>query len=743
VLRPLLTGIGAVGVVLSLAACGANSNGDSNAGGASEEDCRRGEVWNGSRCVPDGERDDGERADRDNGDAGPQDTLLPDGGLCEPDALQCENATTVRSCNADGTSWTLQPCEQGFGCSNGQCVVGGNGCEPGEVLGCAGTIALRICASNGLDTSAQICPAETPNCQSGTCTAQLCEPGALECENTTTVRSCNADGTEWVLQTCEAGLGCFGGQCIVGGNACEPGEVLGCASTTALRVCSSNGIDDDARDCPAETPDCRSGVCSLQICEPDSLSCNGNDVVQCNSGGDATSVLETCRAACAGGVCVNPCESGVQSYLGCTFFAVDLDQWAPTTPFGVTVSNASASPVEVIAYNGTGAEVARSNVEPDGLTTLRLPNSTISDSSLTSESYRIEATGPVTMHQFNPIDTASAFSTDASLLLPATAVGSEYLVMGWPVPVINYANTYVGVIAVEEGTTIVSITPTTNLLAGLRGIPAGINAGTTGTYSLTRGQVLTLSTWVTAGLDLTGTEISADKNISVFWGSECSNVPLNVTYCDHMEEQLFPVDTWGLDFIGAKFAPRGTEPDLWRILASQDNTLIQTVPAIAGIDGRRINRGEFLEFSATADFVISASAPISVGQFMVSSSYPTPSGFCCAIPRTCSTGTGIGDPAFLIAVPESQFRSDYIVLTPATYQQDFLNIIAPSGAVITLDGSPIASPDARVGGWDIYRRRVEDGVHRLSGTAAFGLYAYGYDCDVSYAYPGGLNLDSL
>ena len=523
-LRTLLNGLGAFGLVLSLVACGANSSDDSDAGGASEEeDCRRGEVWNGRRCVPvDDERDNGENPD-DDVDAGPEDTLLPDGGLCDPGALECENATTVRSCNADGTEWVLQPCEEGLGCSSGQCVVGGN--------------------------------------------------------------------------------------------ACEPGDVLGCASTTALRVCSSNGVDAEAQNCPAETPNCRSGACTAQICEPNSLSCNGNDVVQCNSDGNATNVLETCETACGDGVCIDPCEGNGKSY--------------------------------------------------------------------------------------------------------------------------------VGIVAVEEGTTTVNITPTANLQAGVSGTPAGINAGATGTYTLTRGQVLTLSTAVAEGLDLTGTSITADQNISVFWGSECSNVPLNVSYCDHMEEQLFPVDTWGLDFIGAKFAPRGTEPDLWRILASQDNTLIQTVPAIAGIDGRRINRGEFLEFSATADFVISASAPISVGQFMVSSSYPTPSGFCCAIPRTCSTGTGIGDPAFLIAVPESQFRSDYIVLTPATYQQDFLNIIAPSGAVITLDGSPIASPDARVGGWDIYRRRVEDGVHRLSGTAAFGLYAYGYDCDVSYAYPGGLNLDSL
>ncbi|MBU6159677.1 MAG: hypothetical protein KGO50_01040 [Myxococcales bacterium] len=687
-LLALWTGFGAVGLALSLAACSATATGDSDAGGASEEeDCRRGEVWNGRRCVPvEDERDNGDNEDGTEVDAGPEDTLLPDGGVCEPGALECENATTVRSCNADGTEWVLEPCEEGLGCSSGQCVVGGN--------------------------------------------------------------------------------------------ACEPGAVLGCASTTALRVCSSNGVDAEAQACPAETPNCRSGACTAQICEPNSLSCNGNDVVQCNSDGNATTVLETCETACGDGVCIDPCEGNGKSYVGCAFFAVDLDQFAVpcidsfectggvcdggycsdsnarNTPFAVTVSNASASAVDVIAYNGTGAEVARSSVDPNGLTTLNLPSSTIDNSTLTSESYRIEATGPVTMHQFNPATNVGAFSNDASLLLPATAVGRDYLVMGWPMQDSDAFKTYIGIIAVEEGTTTVTISPTANLQAGAGGTPAGISAGSTGTYTLTRGQVLTLSTAVAEGLDLTGTGITADQNISVFWGSECSNVPLNVSYCDHMEEQLFPVDTWGLDFVGAKLAPRGTEADLWRILASTDNTLIRTVPAIAGVDGRRINRGEFVEFATTADFVVGASAPISVGHFMVGSSYPkNPGGTCpgafgqrgaCAIPgNLCESGSGIGDPAFLIAVPESQFRSDYIVLTPDEYQQDFLNIIAPSGAVITLDGSPIASPDARVGGWDIYRRRVEDGVHRLSGTAAFGLYAYGYDCDVSYAYPGGLNLDSL
>jgi hypothetical protein len=97
----------------------------------------------------------------------------------------------------------------------------------------------------------------------------------------------------------------------------------------------------------------------------------------------------------------------------------------------------------------------------------------------------------------------------------------------------------------------------------------------------------------------------------------------------------------------------------------------------------------------------------------------------------------------MVAVPNAQFRQDYIVLTPDEYQSDYVTVIAPSGALVNLDGAPLSGPDASVGGFDIYRRSVADGVHRLDSTVAFGLYAYGYDCDVSYAYPGGLNLESL
>jgi hypothetical protein len=152
-----------------------------------------------------------------------------------------------------------------------------------------------------------------------------------------------------------------------------------------------------------------------------------------------------------------------------------------------------------------------------------------------------------------------------------------------------------------------------------------------------------------------------------------------------------------------------------------------------------MRRGQSVSFQTNQPFELTSTGPVMLGQFMHGSNY---AGF--SRDNRCGggfDGTGIGDPAFTLAVPTEQFRADYIVLTPAGYTENYLNIIAPRGAGVMLDGRAVSGLTA-IGntGIEFVQLAVTEGVHRLQGAQPFGLVAYGYDCDVSYAYPGGLNL---
>ncbi len=612
-----------------------------------------------------------------------------------------------------------------------------------------------------------------------------CTPGDVVCLDIETVGTCNATGDGYDPTPCDAGLTCDEGVCLLGPTGCEPGEVLRCATPSALLVCADNGVDETERPCPTDQPNCIGGECTDRICEPGARSCQGDNVVECDEAGQAQSVVETCETACSGGVCIDPCLGDGKTYTGCSFFAVDLDNYAvpcsgsfdcdlgescvagscepsaASQQFAVTVSNSSDSDVDVTVFQGGSAtEITTVRIGAGGLQVIdTLPRRDVDDSSRSSNSFRLESTGPITVHQFNPNNNeANVFSNDASLLLPSTSLGTEYIVTSWPTQSFDVtfaAKGAVTVVAVTPGETTVNVLSPVATLPGVGNEPPALAPGTPQTFTLSYGEVISFAAGNNGG-DLTGFEVESNQPVAVFSGHECANVPTDVAYCDHIEQQLFPVDTWGTSFVGPRFAPRGTEADVWRIVASTDGTLVRLSPtdAAPGIDGRTLNRGEFVEFRSQRDFIVEATAPVSAAQFIVGSSYPADgTGTCtrglfgdtnCAIRgNLCDSGSGIGDPAFLLNVPVSQYRTDYIVLTPDAYQQDYLTVVAPSGSTVSLDGSPLRSPAATVGTWDIYREAVVDGTHRITADEPVGLFAYGYDCDVSYAYPGGLNLDSL
>lgn len=429
-------------------------------------------------------------------------------------------------------------------------------------------------------------------------------------------------------------------------------------------------------------------------------------------------------------------------YLGLEFFALDLDNaFEPAGPFNpeidaagaqfaVVVSNPNLVEAHVVVSNQAG-EVSSKNVVPGGLEVFELPRADVDGTIFGALGYRVLSDVPVTAHQFNPLGNELVYSNDASLLIPVSGLGSEYRVLSWPQGNANGLPGFVSVAAVQPGATEVQITVNANTRAG-GDIPA-LSAGATYTRTLQQYEVLSLQT---SGVnqDLSGSLVTANGKIAVFGGAECANVPAGVTACDHLEEQMFPVAAWGKTYIAAKSKPRGTEPDVWRVLASVDNTTVTTDPYQPGTPVT-LMAGEVVEFQTTESFVIQAGAPVMVGQYLVGQDF----GF--------TQAGNTGDPSFILAAPVEQYRRSYIFLTPPNYANDSISIVAPTGATVSLDGTAIAAAEfvetAAGSGWSTARLSVTDGVHKLEADQDVGLTVTGFDQYVSYGYPGGLDLATL
>ncbi len=441
--------------------------------------------------------------------------------------------------------------------------------------------------------------------------------------------------------------------------------------------------------------------------------------------------LTAAAALSAVGCNENSLQSYGGTYLGKDFYAVDLDNYyspdfpdgdASAAQYGVVVSNPHGNPAATVTITFAGETVDERRVEGGGLEIFELPRADVQGTGILDKAYHIKSTQPVTAHQFNPIGNVMVYSNDASLLLPSESLGTTYRALSWPQPVDGMLPGFVTVVAVEDGTTEVSVTVTAKTAAG-NDIPAHF-PGETMTATLQKGQVLNVETNEYLA-DLTGTLVTADKRIAVFGGTECSPVPLTYAACDHLEEQLIPVTTWGSTYAAAKSLARGFEPDLWRILAHEDGTEVTTEPPQPGGSGT-LSAGQFLEFESTQDFLVHANKPVLVGQYLVGEMY----------------NAGTGDPSMILIAPEEQYLDEYIFLTPTGYEFDSITVVARDGVEVTLDGEPLPESEWTDfgSGWRSLVHDVTDGTHHLKASAPVGLTVTGFDQYVSYGYPGGLNL---
>ncbi len=104
----------------------------------------------------------------------------------------------------------------------------------------------------------------------------------------------------------------------------------------------------------------------------------------------------------------------------------------------------------------------------------------------------------------------------------------------------------------------------------------------------------------------------------------------------------------------------------------------------------------------------------------------------------------------VLEVPIVQYRASYDLLVPSTYPVSRLNVVAPTGAAITYDGTALADVSgvevSTIGlGYDVYILPASAGRHHLESSDAsrFGVKVYGVATYTSYLYAGGLDLEAI
>jgi hypothetical protein len=527
------------------------------------------------------------------------------------------------------------------------------------------------------------------------------------------------------------------------------------------------------------------------ICTPGEGKCEGEVTFRCDPSGMTWTQGETCvwPATCFAGECVDPCSTAKaeRSYVGCEYFAVDLDN-APSkegysprdAQFAIVVSYAGKTEhaVRVKVFTMVGGKetmVSEGDVYPGEVTVFKVGPQNVVGSTKGVSAFRVSAAAPVTAYQFNPLNnTLEAYSNDASLLLPVPSLETDYIAVtadGIVIsdisdPLLTYdMGSFVTVVGVTDNTQ-VTITPTVPIIPG-----PGVTAGTAPvTQTINRYEVLSISSdvKVAGSHNLSGTTVKADKPVAVFAGNGATVIPNGTEpkcCADHLEQQMIPFSAWGKTFVAARTRPRKTsgtpEPDWWSLTGGAAGVKLTYSPSTPTGAPTQLDKGQSVSFHTTGSFVVEASGPILLTQFMASAEHTGAADINhpCTTDNQC-TGLGfeaachegycgpVGDPAMILVPPVEQFRNDYVFLVPDDYYLDYATFIVPMDIQLTLDDTKLTQKPTSVGtiggtAYGLLHMTLTDGKHRASADQPFGVLVYGVDAYVSYGYPAGLDLKRI
>jgi hypothetical protein len=212
-------------------------------------------------------------------------------------------------------------------------------------------------------------------------------------------------------------------------------------------------------------------------------------------------------------------------------------------------------------------------------------------------------------------------------------------------------------------------------------------------------------------MDITCTYLNGTHNFAVFSGHQCAYVPNGVFGCNHIVEQMIPINLWGSNFFIGSLRTR-SKSTIRIMSATENNTLTVNSKWTAELEA-----GEFYEISdQIEDCIIETSGPALVTQYG--------QGF--------RNGDSIGDPMMLIVRPDKDFQKSYRFATPVEGNfHHYINISVPTDAIETvkLDGYQVDNslfkpyPNSN---YMIAKLEVKFGSHFIECVKPFGIYSYGF-----------------
>jgi hypothetical protein len=215
-----------------------------------------------------------------------------------------------------------------------------------------------------------------------------------------------------------------------------------------------------------------------------------------------------------------------------------------------------------------------------------------SGSGIQNTGFKVQSNDAVAGYFVNRSD----FSTDMTYLFDEESLGTEYVVASAGGSFGE--GSQIAVHATADNTTI-TVNP-----KGSASFTVELDEGETYTY-------------VGGTTDLSGSSISADKNVAVFSGAECANVPSRITYCDTLLSQMIPTDKLSTSYLvtasdGADISNLGA--DIIKVIATQDGTDV----TVGGVVVATLNAGEVYEFELAANSgeSIETSHPTLVTQYL-------------------------------------------------------------------------------------------------------------------------------